>query len=70
MTRSSSFAAHRVGESLAVFDPELWGGRDKGDNSQFWKLATIENIWQDEHGRTLHDVRFDHDGHLSRGHFL
>lgn len=54
---------------MLVFDPNLWAGRDVGDNSQFWKEADIIE-------RTTHDgeptatVRFRHDGRVSRGHFV
>lgn len=53
-----------------VFDPTLWGGRDSGDNSQFWKPAIILREYRDNEGRELADVRFDHDGRVSRGHFV
>ena len=56
--------------TVIVFDPKLWGGRDQGDNSQFWKPATLLRQYKDEYGRTLIDVRFAHDGRESRGHFL
>lgn len=57
-------------DRLLVFDPRLWNGRDQGDNSQFWKPATVLRRWRDDGGRDLIDVRFDHDGRESRGHFL
>jgi hypothetical protein len=52
-----------------VFDARLWGGRDVGDNSQFWKWATVLDV--EGHGkRKTATVRFDHDGRVSRGHFV
>lgn len=57
-----------------VFDPKLWGGKDKGDNSQFWKEAEILRTYHRppsaySSGGELADVRFLHDGRTSRGHF-
>ncbi len=53
-----------------VFDPTLWDGRDQGDNSQFWKPATVLCEYVDEYGRLLADVRFHHDGRVSTAHFV
>lgn len=53
-----------------VFDPKLWGGRDVGDNSQFWKEAEILHIYRTRYGEEVADVRFLHDGRISRGHFM
>jgi len=52
-----------------VFDPKLWGGKDRGDNRHCWKPATIieEYIVNGDHVAT---VKFDHDGRMSRGHFV
>jgi hypothetical protein len=52
-----------------VFDPVAWGGRDVGDNSQFWKPAKIVRTYRSSDGLCV-DVRFDHDGRESHGHFL
>ena len=52
-----------------VFDPKLWNHRDVGDNSQFWKPATILSIDGDGLRETA-TVKFDHDGRISHGHFL
>ena len=57
-------------ERLLVFDPKVWGGRDKGDNSHCWRSATVLRRYTDPCGRLCVDVRFDHDGRESRGHFL
>lgn len=53
-----------------VFDGLDWQrvGRDVGDNSCFWKPATIIKVRHA--GEWVADVQFDHDGHLSRGHFI
>jgi hypothetical protein len=58
------------GDVRLVFDPVLWSGHDVGDNSQFWKEADVLRTyysWSDR--QTLADVRFKHDGRVSRGHF-
>ena len=62
-----------IDDRVLVFDNKLWreAGGDVGDNSQFWKEATIlyvgftDDVWRDE----IATVRFDHDGRISRGHF-
>jgi hypothetical protein len=57
-------------ETMLVFDPVLWGGKDVGDNEQFWKPATI--LWRslNEDGDVVARVRFHHDGRISHGHFV
>jgi hypothetical protein len=58
-----------VGQVVLVFDSQLWGGRDKGDNSQLWKPATVEKVyWLD--GDHVVDVRFHHDNRQSSAHFV
>ncbi len=58
----------KVGDQVIVFDPKLWGGKDSGDNSQFFKEATVCEI--DPPGRDQTAVvKFHHDGRRSRGHF-
>lgn len=58
-----------IDQFMLVFDNVLWGGTDKGDNSQFWKPATIEKVyWHD--GDLVADVRFHHDGRQSKQHFV
>lgn len=52
-----------------VFDPKIWGGKDKGKNEHCWKLGTIVKRYKDERGRKLVDVEFHHDGRISCGHF-
>jgi hypothetical protein len=32
------------GDVVLVFDATAWGGHDRGDNSEFWKPATILSI--------------------------
>jgi hypothetical protein len=67
----------RVGDVAIVFDSKLWGGKDQGNNSQFFKPATILEIYPygfDAHGRPRNErlatVRFHHDGRISKGHFV
>jgi hypothetical protein len=57
-------------DRVVVFDARLWGGRDVGDNSQFWKSATIIRTYWDCDGNLLADVQFDHDDRVSYGHFV
>ena len=61
----------KAGDEVNVFDPDpiAWGGRDVGDNSQFWKLATILATYYVDGGRKVADVRFHHDQRISRAHF-
>lgn len=56
------------GDTVLVFDPRLWGGKDKGDNSQFFKKAKILNV-QGQGDRQTAAVTFEHDGRTSYGHF-
>lgn len=58
----------KVGDKCLVFDTKLWNRKDVGDNSQFFKEATILEI--DSPGRDQTAVvKFDHDERISRGHF-
>lgn len=62
----------KVRESVACWKsstPRKWGGKDVGDNSQFWHAATIEAVRWDRHEQVA-TVRFHHDGRLSAGHFV
>lgn len=66
-----------VNDKVLVFDPKLWGGKDRGDNSQFWKEATVIYIEPKEFVKCGHKircrvatVRFEHDGRESPGHFI
>jgi hypothetical protein len=69
-----------VGDVAIVFDNVAWRGRDVGDNSQFWKTATITAIYDVEpylyppgvrmKRERLADVTFHHNGRHSKGHFL
>lgn len=56
-------------EEAIVFDNKLWGYRDVGKNEHCRKRATILRRYIDRFGRKLVDVRFHHDGRVSRGHF-
>jgi hypothetical protein len=56
---------------MLVFDPKVWGGKDRWDNSHCWKLATIIRRYRPVgESEELADVRFEHDGRVSRGHFV
>lgn len=52
-----------------VFNPAKWGGKDVGDNSQFWERADILREYRDKDGELLADVRWP-DGTVSHGHFV
>jgi hypothetical protein len=53
-----------------VFDDQDWMQKgDVGDNSQYWKEATILNVRKANCGRAVVDVQFDY-GRKSNGHFL
>lgn len=54
---------------MIVFDADEWHGKDKGDNSQFWKPALIVKVYTRAAGEELAHVKFVHDGRLSKGHF-
>lgn len=72
-----------VGKIVMVFDPRLWeknGGDSKTDS--FMREATILKVYEESPGqyttyegpttprtRTLVDVKFHHDGRISKGHF-
>lgn len=53
-----------------VFDGADWErvSHDIGDNSCFWKPARITRVYH--RGEWLADVVFEHNGSLSRGHFI
>jgi len=56
-----------------VFDADTWKKTgDVGDNSQFWKKATVVSTYAnpDHKVDTLCDVVFLHDGRISKGHFF
>lgn len=58
-------------ETALVYDNKLWGPRDIANNEHCWRRATILKRYKDENdegGRTLTDVRFHYDNHVSRGH--
>lgn len=57
-----------VGNRVLVFDPKLWNGQDQGDNSQFYKPATILGVSGEGLGQVA-TVRFEHDGRTSGPHF-
>ncbi|MFH1110960.1 MAG: hypothetical protein V1790_17440 [Planctomycetota bacterium] len=60
------------GTRLVVFDAEVWSPvGDQGDNSQFWKPATVERVYFRQGDGYLIDVRFDDNRQrVSHGHFL
>jgi hypothetical protein len=51
-----------------VFNAKKWNGKDVGDNSRFYEVATIirQYTWE---GDDLADVEWS-DGSISRGHFV
>lgn len=53
---------------VLVFDADAWNGKDVGDNSQFFKPATILRRYLTRYGEEVADVRFD-SGRVSNGHF-
>lgn len=71
MSDPVNLSSRRSGAVALVFDNVEWGGKDVGDNSQFWRPATILRTYRsrDRHADWLADVRFHHDGRVSRGHF-
>lgn len=74
----------QIDDVRLVFDAREWGGRDVGDNEQFWHPATIVEVALEpergpgvahyQGGGIVRDhiatVRFAHDGRLSHGHFV
>ena len=63
-----------IGDKVIVFDALLWNGKDVGDNSQFFKPATIVSLYTrdkkySKKQELLADVNFEHRG-LSKGHFV
>lgn len=61
----------KVGDVARVFDCDAWRsvGHDVGDNSCFWREATILELYSRGH-EMLADVRFHGDGRISLGHFV
>lgn len=59
----------KAGDVVKVFDPKLWNYKDVGDNSQFWKEATILSV-EGTGIRKVATVRFHHDDRVSTGHFV
>ena len=59
------------GTRLIVFDAVEWNNKDVGDNSQFYKPATVERVYFREGDGYMVDVIFDHRPEsVSLGHFL
>jgi len=61
-----------AGSRALVFDAKAWAPiGDVGDNTIFWKPATILRTYYNRphHEEQLADVRFD-DGKISNGHFV
>jgi hypothetical protein len=68
------------GKSVMVFDSNLWqkNGGDS-DTDTFMRKATVLNIYtqfdrtislvEQKYSPVLVDVRFEHDGRISKGHF-
>lgn len=68
-----------TGKIVMVFDPRLWeenGGDSKTDS--FFREATILKIYEEnlspsrltwQHPQVLADIKFCHDGRISKGHF-
>jgi hypothetical protein len=54
---------------MLVFDNVEWGGKDKGDNEQFWHPATILAVYT-KGDDLLARVQFHHSGRISSGHFV
>lgn len=59
-----------VGDRARFFDPLAWGGKDVGDNDQFFLPATVVRVWDRGTDEELVDLKFDHrPDPISRGHF-
>jgi hypothetical protein len=60
----------KVGDRILAYDHLIWEkvGRDIGDNSWCYALATVLRVYQSD-GLVVADLNFDHRG-VSRGHFL
>lgn len=63
-----------IPDVMLVFDDVEWerAGYDQPEgNEQFWHPATLLNYYQGKFpGEWLADVKFHHDNHTSRGHFI
>jgi len=55
---------------VIAFDDILWNGRDIGDNSCFYKPATVVSTYLDHDKLLRVDIKFDHRDYISRGHFV
>jgi hypothetical protein len=68
----------QIGDVAIVFDSKLWGGRDNREgNSWYYKEATVLSVYRTpndpmrfSYGDVVADVRFHHDGRVSKGHFV
>lgn len=61
-----------TGKIVKLFDANLWDGKDKGNNWQFWKEAKVVDHYKiKECGTTTEyvDVIFQHTGRMSKRHF-
>lgn len=58
-----------IGKKMFVFDADEWGGKDVGDNSQFYHPATILEVRWDR-GMLVATIRWQHNNKLSKGHFV
>jgi hypothetical protein len=59
----------KVGEIHVVFDPVVWGGKDKDRNLHCYRRARIERLYTSRYNEQLADVTFLHDNRVSHGHF-
>lgn len=60
-----------VDDEAMVFDADDWRrvGHDVGDNSCFWKRATVLKVYRRADSEMMADVRFQEDRRVSIGHF-
>jgi len=62
----------KIGDRFLVFDAFAWfsNGGDDGDNSCFWKPATVRALYYvGSPPERVADVRFDGTGTISAAHF-
>ena len=57
------------GDRVIWYDHRLWGPRDIGNNDHCRKPATVTRSYTGSDGKPAVDLLFDHNPHLSRGHF-
>lgn len=61
----------KINDRARFFDPIAWGGKDVGDNDQFFLPAIVVRVWdRGNPNEELVDLKFDHrPDQISRGHF-